>query len=229
MHRLPGLSLMFISWCRYVKCICESLCSSMASFSQGHGATNIRALMLGAALLLLAACGGPGGGEPTALPPDVARPVQPDPRYPAAVGPFTRVTPPAPRFVETTPVTVPGTPVVQTRVVSLPVAQRPTALGIVHGAAALLDRPDGASLRTLAAGTSVTVTGLNGAETHYAVFTADGAPGWIAASRLTLYGGDDLETVARAMGPGPVATMIADAMVPIEPSVLDAVEEEGER
>lgn len=177
--------------------------------------------------LMIAACGGPGAA-PTALPPGLARPEQPAPRYPAAVGPFTRVTPAPPRFAGAAPLTAAGSTGTQTRMVTRPMEQRPTALGIVRAGAALLENPSGSRQRSLAAGTTVTVTGRNEDGTHYAVFTADGTPGWIAAPALILYGADDLERVSQPVGPGPIATMLAEAMEPIAPSLLDTVADELE-
>jgi hypothetical protein len=185
--------------------------------------------LLGVLALVAVACGGPGRAAPTALPPDLARPEQPEPRYPVEVGPFTRFTPAPPRFTGTASVTAAGRADARTGVAGLPVEQRPTALGIVRGTAMLLDSPGGTGQRSLAAGTTVTVTGRNGDGTYYAVFSADGVPGWVAAPALVLYGADDLETVAQTVGPGPIATMVAEAMEPMVPSVLDAVADEAEQ
>ena len=53
-----------------------------------------------------------------------------------------------------------------------------------------------------------------------AVFTDVGETGWVDAGAVTLFGGDDLLVVEYPIGPGPIATLIAEAMAPVEPSVL---------
>ncbi len=88
----------------------------------------------------------------------------------------------------------------------------PTALAIVRSSAALLAAPDGELLERLGAGATLTVTGRAADDRYVAVFTADGVPGWILTDRLVLFGSDDLVEVEQALGAGPIATMLAEAM-----------------
>ena len=102
-------------------------------------------------------------------------------------------------------------------------AQPPTAMGIVRFRTPLQEEPGGATIETLYAGDTVTVTGRSEDGDYLAVFTDDGHPGWLSRNSVTLFGDDDLTVVSRALGPGPVATLIADALTPEGTSVLDAV------
>jgi hypothetical protein len=91
-------------------------------------------------------------------------------------------------------------------------ARPPVALGVVRSGALLLDAPDGAIVERLPAGAAVTITGRSADERYLAAYTAVGVPGWIAAGSLILYGEEALTEVDEPFGPGPVATMVADAM-----------------
>jgi hypothetical protein len=100
-------------------------------------------------------------------------------------------------------------------------APPPSALGIVTGGAPLWDQPDGTVVATLPAGEIVTVTGLGADGRFVAVYTNAFAVGWVARGSLTLYGAEDLTVVDQALEPGPVATLIAEAMATVQ--VLDRV------
>lgn len=179
--------------------------------------------------LLLAACGGPGLAAPTAIPASVNVPEQPAPIYRGDAMRFTAVTPAPPVFLAdaVSPVDVAtglnAAQPLQRPAVNLPYAQTPSAVGVVRGGAALLQTPSGARVGVLPAGAAVTVTGKSADGRAYAVFDHEGAVGWLAADAVTLFGGDDLLVVDDAAGPGPVATLMADALRPIEPSVLEGV------
>ncbi len=168
---------------------------------------------------LLAACaGGPGRGAPTALPPDVVRPQQPTPVFENSARVFRLTPDPTSRPQPAVPsqpalIPTPAPTVAAYAQVRAWLPQRPpTALAIVRGSAALLATPDGELLERLGAGATVTVTGRSADGRHVAVFTAAGVPGWVLTDRLFLYGGDDLVEVEQALGAGPIATMLAEAM-----------------
>jgi hypothetical protein len=93
--------------------------------------------------------------------------------------------------------------------------QTPSALGIVRGGAALLDRPGGTALHSLPAGAVVTVTGKTADGRFLAAYSDDGIAGWIGAGQVTLFGADDLVVVEESAGPGPIATLVAGAMQPV--------------
>ena len=93
--------------------------------------------------------------------------------------------------------------------------QTPSALGIVRGGASLLNRPGGSVLSSLPAGAVVTVTGKTADGQFVAAYTDDGMAGWISAGQLTLFGADDLVVVEESAGPGPIATLVAEAMQPV--------------
>ena len=179
-------------------------------------------------VFLLAACGGPGFEPPTAIPANVVVPDQPAPVYADDVARFTTETAaetPIPSAqVEgqvirgAAPVAVSSRPTIV-----LPYQQTPSALGIVRGGAVLRKTPGGERIGALSAGTTVTITGKSTDGSAYAVFDHDGAAGWIAASLVAVFGDDDLIVVEGAAGPGPIATLIAEAMQPIGPSVLEGV------
>lgn len=170
------------------------------------------------ALLLLVACSG-GPATPTALPFDAVRPIQPTPAY-ANSTQFRLATPEFNKalatnrepFTSTQLVEAPQTTPQQSMLVT---TQPPSALGIARGGAALLDQPGGGILLQLPAGEIVTVTGKS-ADGHYlAAYTNEGIVGWVAAAELTLYGADDLVVVDNTAGPGPIATLVAEAMQPV--------------
>ncbi len=169
-----------------------------------------------------------GNATPTALPPGVVRPAQPAPQYPAETGRFTIVTPRPPVIVaDENSIAIPfagGVPVHDRVQIVLPLDQTPSALGIVRGNTTLRSAPDGPVVQSLIIGETVTVTGRSAGGTHYALYTEDGATGWVSTSALHVYGADDLQVVERSAGPGPVATLLAEAMQPVEPSVLATFE-----
>jgi hypothetical protein len=103
----------------------------------------------------------------------------------------------------------------------LPVQQNPSALGIAASGATLFDQPGGTAIATLAAGATATVTGKSADGRYLAAYLDDGQAGWINADQLTLFGADDLIVVAESVGPGPVATLLAEAMQPVQ--VLDTL------
>ena len=169
--------------------------------------------------LLLAACaGGPRQGEATALPADIVRPAQPTPIFANSALVF-RLTPDAtpmptaesPAQLSAGPAPVPTLAAYAQLRAWLP-SRPPTAMAIVRNSTPLLDGPAGAVLEQLGAGATVTVTGRAADGRTVAAFTATGVPGWIRADALFLYGADDLIEVDQTLGPGPVATMIAEAM-----------------
>lgn len=193
------------------------------------------AVLIFSLTILLAACGRDRTAEPTALPPDVVRPDQPTPVFDNSARVF-RLTPPPtiPANAEyaaagdgLASLSAPTVPASDSQahalLRSLLVEQPPTALGIVFGRTALRADPDGEIIETLFTGETVTVTGRSQDGRHLAAFTAASVPGWLASTSVTLYGADDLIVVEQAIGPGPVATMIAEAMTSEGPSVLDAV------
>ncbi len=178
----------------------------------------IRIFLLFLPFLLAACAGGPGRGAPTALPPDVIRPAQPTPIFENSANvfrltpdPTSRPQPAVPSPPALAPVPAPTQAAFEQLRNWLP-DRPPTALAIVRGSAALLAAPDGQVLERLGAGATVTVTGLAADGRHVAVFTAAGVPGWVLTDRLFLYGGDDLVEVEQALGAGPIATMLAEAM-----------------
>ena len=173
----------------------------------------------GPAVLLLAlvvgGCGG-AGGTPTALPPDVARPAQPGPVFDNPVQDF-RLTPipePAPTVVA--PAAATAIPLLERPTVVAPLAQTPTALAVTTVQSALLTDPNGSGLRDLPTGTTLTITGRSADGAWLAGYTEDGIAGWVAASSVTLFGGADLQTVDHSVAPDAIATLIAQAMLPVE-------------
>ena len=176
-------------------------------------------------VLALAACGGPGADTPTAIPADITVPDQPAPIYADDATLFTLASPAPPVFADagaTSGGTASSGPMTRPAIV-LPYQQTPSALGVVRGGAALLNAPGGSQIGALPAGATVTITGKSEEGNMYAVFAHDSRVGWLAASAVTVYGGDDLIVVDTAAGPGPIATLMAEAMRPIEPSVLEGV------
>ena len=76
-------------------------------------------------------------------------------------------------------------------------------------------------IAALPAGEIVTVTGKTADGGFVAVYTNAFAVGWVATNSLTLYAAEDLTVVDRALEPGPVATLMAEAMATVQ--VLDQV------
>jgi hypothetical protein len=102
-----------------------------------------------------------------------------------------------------------------TRSLVLPMLQTPSALGIATGGATLLEQPNGRALVNLPAGAAVTVTGKSADGRYLAAYSNEGVAGWVPAGQLLLFGGDDLIVVESTAGPGPIATLIAQAMQPV--------------
>jgi hypothetical protein len=176
-------------------------------------------------LMLLTAC---GGAAPTAtpLPPDVVRPVQPTPAY----GTTQRETLATTEAViatlilspTLTPATVTSPAPLTTRPQPQPIVLPrlpPSGMGIATGGGSLLAAPGGRVVATFAVGEVVTVTGKSADGRYVAVYTNAFVSGWVAIGQLALYGVDDLEIVDTAPDPAPVATLLAEAMTPVE--VLD--------
>jgi hypothetical protein len=172
-----------------------------------------------------AACGGPNLDAPTAIPADIIVPDQPAPVYADDATLFTLATPDPPVFANVTvgsgSAISAGT--MERPIVALAYPQTPSALGVVRGGAVLRSAPGGTQVGSLPAGATVTITGKSADGSAYAVFSHDATAGWLGANAVTVYGGDDLLVVDFAVGPGPIATLMAEAMVPVEPSVLEGV------
>lgn len=173
--------------------------------------------------LFLAACGGERL-TPTPIPASIVRPVQPTPVYEKSSD-FTISTPSA-----ITGTVIPSAPIAQvapdaTTQSSIPLQepdkpdsstmqQLPSALGIATSGAVLLDRPGGRVLVNLPSGATVTVTGKSADNRYLAAYTNDGMVGWVLVGQLLLFGADDLTVVQAAIGPGLIATLIAQDMHP---------------
>ena len=97
------------------------------------------------------------------------------------------------------------------------VDQNPSAMGVVRVSARLHTAPNAAfgGDRVLAVGTTVTVTGRGIDRDWLAVFLGDGEAGWLPTTALQLFGDDDLTIVDSAEGPGPIATLIYEALQPL--------------
>ncbi len=174
-------------------------------------------------MLILAACGG-GPETPTAIPASVVRPEQPTPVYGQAttfnLAPTVGATVESNGAASAAPVAAvaqpaPSEPEQTTRPLVLPMLQTPSALGIATGGATLLEQPNGRALVNLPAGATVTVTGKSADGRYLAAYTNEGVAGWVPAGQIRLFGGDDLIVVEAAAGPGPIATLIAQAMQPV--------------
>ncbi len=175
------------------------------------------------ALLLAAGCGGGIPPTATALPASVARPTQPAPVFTGSGRDFTlgATLPPVPTQRPSEALSAAPRPApIAPRPAALLVEQRPSALAIVRSGAALLAQPGGVLVESLPPGATVTATGRSADGVWLAAYTGTGRAGWLAAADVILYGGDDLITVQSAAGPGPIATLLAEAMQP--PTVLDA-------
>ncbi|MBP8121902.1 MAG: hypothetical protein KAZ26_04645, partial [Caldilineaceae bacterium] len=112
-------------------------------------------------------CGGPGLVSPTPIPADVVRPVQNTPAFPEQVAIAAALTlTPTPvlgspgQVVATTPTPTPSPTVALDRASLSQSAPAATALGIVGGrGATLAATPNGAAIQSLAAGTTLNITG----------------------------------------------------------------------
>ncbi len=100
-----------------------------------------------------------------------------------------------------------------------PVLVLPTVLGIVdRGSALFYATPGGAVLATLPPGTTLTVTGKRGDGLWLAAYTDDGQAGWVAANQVRLFGDEEtLVEVTESQSPSLVATLVAEARLPVGP------------
>ena len=189
-----------------------------------------RLLLLLLPLLLLAGCSrGSARGTPTPLPPEV-RVEQPTPDF-GTVQPLP--TPPATPTPETNPAALTIQQILATKRAELatatptparrqgqpPVLVLPTVLGIVdRGSALFYATPGGAVLATLPPGTTLTVTGKSEDGAWLAAYTDDGQAGWVAASQVRLFGDEEtLVAVTESQSPSLVATLVAEARLPVGP------------
>jgi len=171
---------------------------------------------------LLAACGGERL-TPTPLPASIVRPVQPTPVYGASSNfILSTVTPPTDTVaVASVPLSATAPTMAQTAFMTATpaspafVAQTPTALGIATGGAVLQETPGGRVLINLPAGATVTVTGKSADGRYVAAYTDQVRVGWIPTGQLLLLGGESLVAVEASTGPGPIATLMAEAMQPV--------------
>lgn len=173
--------------------------------------------------LLLAACGG-APTTPTPLPADVVRPEQPTPIYgDSATFSDVAATPifATPIYTPSTSISAAITAVAPALNIAALAQLPPTGMGIVLGGTSLLDSPGGAVVASLPAGTPLTLTGKSADGAWLTAYTNAGAAGWVKASALARYGDDQLIVVTEAFGPGPAATLVADALIPIAMPPID--------
>ena len=190
----------------------------------------IVAIIALAALSLLAGCLPSAPVDPTPLPADVVRPDQPTPDYARTLPPF-RLTP-----VTRTPVFVPTRDANAAAAIEAPKSagsarrsllqaflmnQPPSAMGIAPGGATILDAPGGSAVGSVPGAGTVTVTGRSADGGWVAVYADDATAGWVPAGSLVIYGGETLITVNEAFSPGPVATLLADAMIPMSTPIAE--------
>jgi len=206
----------------------ESLTSAFIRFHQRP----ICLLLLLTYTLLLTACGGGPPGSPTAIPPDVARPDQPEPVYTLSASEFN-LTPTAPAINVAEVDRALGYDglddfVASQRASSIP-EQPNSALGITQYAAPLLSQPFGSAqsstIQTIPGGTVLTITGRSYDRKYLAVYTGAGVAGWMRLSDIILYGGGDqgknLPTVSQSAAPVAFATALAQAMQPVPFATID--------
>lgn len=196
----------------------------MNRFSTGLGVC----VLLGALLLVLGGCGGAQRAQPTAIPADVVRPVQPAPKYPGGAEVFSLLTPGAPpQFVPTAAAedalaVADASGSQQRAAIKLFIEnQTPSAVGISPGGTAIYAARGGRALAAVPAGGVLTVTGKSADGAWYSVYNDKAVFGWVPAGQLRVYGGDDLVVVETAPDPAPVATLLAQAAVPVH--VLDGL------
>lgn len=167
----------------------------------------------------LVACGGTPAAQP-ALPAE-ARPAQPAPVYPTGTAFLLAnptVTPAVVNLSPPDPDPLAGVEATPTAPAPLDLAHLqppPTALGIVRSGSSLLSAPNGNVIERLSAGATLTLTGKARDGGWLAAYSASGASGWVAANTLVLLGAETLETVTAPIGPGPIATLLAEAMAPM--------------
>ncbi|MFN8488324.1 MAG: hypothetical protein U0350_12070 [Caldilineaceae bacterium] len=192
--------------------------------ARGEGRWNLASIVFSCGLCLLLAACGRERATPTPLPASIVRPEQPAPVYGESTN-FTLATVAA-SVTQTVPLSAAlesAAPLTQAidvatttpQPISVTMNQTPAALGIVQGGAVLLEKPNGRALGTLPTGATVTVTGKSADGRYLAVYTEQGKAGWIITGQLKLFGGDDLNVVPASTGPGPIATLLAEAMQPV--------------
>lgn len=175
-------------------------------------------------------CGGPGLVSPTPIPADVVRPVQNTPAFPEQVAIAAALTlTPTPvlgspgQVVAVTPTPTPSPTVALDRASLSQSASAVTALGIVGGrGATLAATPNGAAIQSLAAGTTLNITGRSVDGGWLAASTDDRVSGWVAANAVTLFGGEGLAVVGASPTemppppppPTPEAASVAAAPTP---------------
>ena len=188
---------------------------------------NLKLLSLPLLVFLLAACGGGPPAAPTAIPPSVAKPQQPTPELVKGRPVFDKTNSDTPVIIVPATETdinpsllLPeeGTPTPLSLAFKIP----PTALGIATGGASIVDAPNGKVITTVPSGSTLTVTGRSSDGKFLAVYEDDGTAGWVSAGSLQLYGADDLTVVEQPLFPAPIVTMLAEQMIPLETSALDA-------
>lgn len=196
-------------------------------------ARSLRAIVtVSLAVLVLSACGGAGLATPTAIPADVVRPDQPTPVLSTAMPRFRlEESPREPVIVTTpeaqTPDAFDGASLEEKRAALLAswlMDQPPSALGIAPGGASIVDNPGGRVIASLPAAGTVTVTGRSADGAWLAVFTEGAVGGWVPAGSLILYGADDLTVVDKPFAPAPVATLLAEAMLPVSTPLAAIIE-----
>jgi uncharacterized protein YgiM (DUF1202 family) len=100
-------------------------------------------------------------------------------------------------------------------------AQTPSGMGVATGGGAIYATPGGRVLARIPVGGIVTVTGKSADGAWFAVYDDDANFGWTPAGQLRVYNSEVLLTVAAAPDPGPVATLLAEANIPVR--VLDTL------
>ena len=100
-------------------------------------------------------------------------------------------------------------------------AQTPSGMGIATGGGAIYAAPGGRVLAGIPVGGIVTVTGKSADGAWYTVYDDDANFGWTPAGQLRVYGSEKLLVVEQAPDPGPVATLLAEANIPVR--VLDSL------
>jgi len=101
----------------------------------------------------------------------------------------------------------------------LAIEQPPSAIGIATAGAVIYDQPGGRVLKQIPPTGVLNVTGISADGRWLSVYDDDAVFGWTPAGQLSLFGADDLTVVDKAVNPGVVATLIAEAMEPVR--VLD--------
>lgn len=184
-------------------------------------------LVLCLLLFSLAACGGGPPGTPTAIPPSVAQPQQATPELVKDKPVFEEANGTTPVVI--VPPTEAGAvasllPEDVATLTPIPLTFHipPTAMGIATGGATIVDQPGGKVVATIPSGSTLTVTGRSADGKFLAVYEDDGTAGWVSTGSLQLFGADDLTVVDQPIFPAPIVTLLAEQMIPLETSALDA-------